>query len=176
MRSVPSINCSFAWRTCLLFSIFSLPYILFSQPTGAQLKKFSPVLQSQWRLRIPEANSLFVVAVNNFSVFKSDMEKNPRVRIVFEYKAANVFLVRTSWNEILTSVLSRKDVLFVDEQRKAREELAVSNLDLSADKVNVVFSKFAGYNGNGIVVSVKENRPDTSDIDFKGRYLSTDMS
>ena len=125
---------------------------------------------------MPEENSLFAVAVNNFSVFKSDMEKNPLVRIVFEYKAANVFLVRTSWNEILTSILSRKDVLFVDEQRKAKEELAVSNLDLSADKVNVVFSKFPGYNGNGVVVSVKENRPDTSDIDFKGRYLSTDMS
>src|SRR5262249_1627814 len=52
----------------------------------------------------------------------------------------------------------------------------VSNLDLSADKVNMVSSRFPNYDGNGIIVSVKENQPDTSDIDLRGRYLSTDLS
>jgi Na+/citrate or Na+/malate symporter len=42
--------------------------------------------------------------------------------------------------------------------------------------VNVIFSKFPNYNGNGTVVSVKENQPDTGDIDFHGRYLATDIS
>ncbi|HEV8504397.1 MAG TPA: S8 family peptidase [Chitinophagaceae bacterium] len=176
MRSVPSINCMLAWKTGLLLSFLSGPCMLLSQPTAQQLKKFSPVLQTQWKLRSPQENSLFTVAVNDFSLFKNDIEKNSHVRIVFEYKAANIFLVRTNWNELMKSVLSRKEVLFVDEQRRAKEELAVSNLDLSADKVNLVFSKFPNYNGNGIVVSVKENRPDTSDIDFHGRYLSTDIS
>ena len=48
----------------------------------------------------------------------------------------------------------------------------VSNLDMSADKVNMIFSRFPNYNGNGIVVSVKENQPDTTDIDFHGRVLN----
>jgi subtilase family protein/type IX secretion system substrate protein len=176
MRSVPSINCMLALKTGLLLSILSVPRILFSQPTEPQLKKFSPVLQKQWSLRLPEENSLFTVSVNNFSLFKSDIEKNSHVKIIFEYKGANVFLIRTNWDELMKSILSRKEVLFVDEQRRAKEELAVSNLDLSTDKVNMIFSKFPNYNGNGIVVSVKENRPDTSDIDFQGRYLSTDIS
>ena len=176
MRSVPSINCIPGLKIGLLFFIFLAPCILFSQPTEPQLKKFSPILQKQWKIRSLNETSVFTIAVNNFSVFKNNIEKNSHVKIVFEYKNANVFLVKTNWNELIKSVLSRDEVLFVDEQRKAKEELAVSNLDLSADKVNMIFSKFRNYNGDGIVVSVKENRPDTTDIDFHGRYLSTDLS
>jgi hypothetical protein len=159
----------------LVFAFFT-PCLLLSQPTEPQLKKLSPILQKQWKVRSLNETSFFTIAVKNFSLFKNDIEKNSHIKIVFEYKRASVFLVRTNWNELIRSVLPRDEVLFVDEQRKAREELAVSNLDLSADKVNLIFSKFPNYNGNGVVVSVKENRPDTSDIDFHGRYLSTDLS
>ena len=176
MRSVPSINCARALKTGLLVLIFSSPCLLFSQPTAPQLKKFSPVLQKQWKLRSPREASVFTIAVGDFSVFKKDIQKNPHVKIIYEYKGSNIFLVQMDWSELIQSVLPRGDVLFVDEQRKAKEELAVSNLDLSMDKVNLVFSKFPNYNGDGVVVSVKENQPDTSDIDFHGRYLSTDIS
>jgi hypothetical protein len=176
MLSVPSTNYAHAWKTGLLVTIFFSPYFLFSQPTGLQLKKFSPVLQGQWKTRSPKETVVFTISVSNFSSFKKDIEKNPHVDIIYEYKSANVFLVRTSWSELMKTILPRSEVLSVDEQRRAKEELAVSNLDLSANKVNLVFSKFPNYNGNGIVVSVKENRPDTSDIDFHGRYLSTNIS
>ena len=174
MRSVPSINCTL--RTALLLFVFLGPYFLLSQPTEPQLKKFSPVLQGQWKARSPKETSVFSIAVADFPRFKNDIEKNPGIKIIFEYKGANVLLVRTSWNEIIKTILPKAEVLFIDEQRKPKEELAVSNLDLSADKVNMIFSRFPNYNGNGIVVSVKENEPDTADIDFHGRYLATDIS
>jgi len=176
MRSVPSINCTLALKAALLLFIFLAPCFLLSQPTAPQFKKFSPLLQTQWKTRSLKETSVFTVAVNNSSLFKNDIEKNSHVKLIYEYKGANVFLVRTDWNELLRSILPRDEVLFVDEHRKAKEELAVSNLDLSADKLNLIFSKFAAFNGNGIVASVKENQPDTSDIDFKDRYLSTDIS
>lgn len=176
MRSVPWINCVFASKIGLLLFVFVVPQFLFSQPTEPQLKKFSPVLQKEWKTKSLKQTSNYTIAVNNFSLFKGDIEKNSHVKIVFEYKSANVFLVRTDWNELIKSILPRNEVLFVDEQRKAKEELAVSNLDLSANKVNVLFSKFPSDNGNGLVVSVKENRPDTSDIDFHGRFMLTDLS
>ena len=174
MRSVPSINCTL--RTALLLFVFLSPYFLLSQPTEPQLKKFSPVLQGQWKARSPKETSVFSIAVTDFPRFKNDIEKNPGIKIIFEYKGANVLLVRTSWSELIKTILPKAEVLFIDEQRKPKEELAVSNLDLSADKVNMIFSRFPNYNGNGIVVSVKENEPDTADIDFHGRYLATDIS
>src|SRR6266404_3869632 len=117
-----------------------------------------------------------MVAVKSSPGFKNSIEKNLLVKIVYEYKGANIFLIKTTWNEVIHTILILDEVLFIDEQRIPKEELAVSNLDLSTDKVNVIFSKFPQYNGNGIAVSVKENRPDTSDIDFHGRYLSTTLS
>ena len=174
MRSVPSTNCTL--RTGLLLFVFLSPYFLFSQPTEPQLKKFSPVLQGQWNARSPKETTVFTIAVNDFPRFKNEIEKDPRVKIIFEYQKANVLLVRTTWNEVIKTILPKAEVLFIDEQRKPKEELAVSNLDMSADKVNMIFSRFPNYNGNGIVVSVKENQPDTTDIDFHGRYLTTDIS
>jgi len=174
MRSVPSTNCTL--RTGLLLFVFLSPYFLFSQPTEPQLKKFSPVLQGQWKARSPKETTVFTIAVNDFPRFKNEIEKDPRVKIIFEYQKANVLLVRTTWNEVIKTILPKAEVLFIDEQRKPKEELAVSNLDMSADKVNMIFSRFPNYNGNGIVVSVKENQPDTTDIDFHGRYLTTDIS
>lgn len=176
MRSVPSINYLLALKPGLLLFICFTPFFLFSQPTGSQLKKFSPILQKQWKTRPLEETSVFVIAVTNSSLFKNDIEKNSQIKIVYEHSTSKVFLVRTNWNELTKSILPRSEVLFIDEQRKAKEELAVSDLDLSTDKVNMIFSKFPTYNGTGTVVSVKENRPDTSDIDFQGRYLSTDLS
>jgi len=176
MRSVPSINCAHKVKTGLLLLISLAPHVLFSQPTEPQLKKFSPLLQKDWKTRSLKETAVFTIVVNSFSSFKNEIEKNPRAKIVYEYRRANVLLVRSSWDELIRTILPRREVLFVDEQRRAREELAVSDLDLSADRVNMIFSKFPNYNGSGIVVSVKENRPDTSDIDFRGRYLSTDVS
>jgi hypothetical protein len=176
MRSVPTVNDMKILKATLILFIFFIPSVIFSQPSESQLRKFSPLLQNKWKGRSAKESSVFIVAVKNFPAFKSKIEGNSNIRIVYEYKGANVFLIRTTWNDVIKTVLPQDEVLFVDEQRTPKEELAVSNLDLSTDKVNMIFSRFPQYNGDGISVSVKENRPDTSDIDFQGRYLSTTLS
>ena len=53
-----------------------------------------------------------------------------------------------------------------------RNELQVNDLDLSANKINKVHNEFPSLNGTGLVLSIKENLPDTTDIDITGRYIS----
>jgi hypothetical protein len=174
MQSVPSIN--YVGKLVAFFAllVFLFPGTVFSQ--NLLLKKFSLPLQKKWSAKQTRQSFSFVIAVTDFSTFKKAMEKNNAVRIIYEYPGANVFLIKTTWNELVQTILPKEEVLFIDEHREAKEELAVSNLDLSTNKVNVNFSKFPKYNGNGLAVSVKENRPDTADIDFHGRYLSTSLS
>lgn len=175
MRSVPSIN----WvgrGLAALFFVFFIPQMILSQPTGAQFKKLSLPLQKSSRERADKESSIFIIQVKNFLPFKSRLDSASHVKIIYEYRYANIFLIRTTWGDVLRTVLPADEVLFVDEHRSAKEELAVSNLDLSMDKVNLIFARFPQYNGDGVVVSVKENRPDTEDIDFHGRYLSTTLS
>src|SRR5205809_4229453 len=105
MRFVPSTNCTL--RTVLLLFVFLSPYFLFSQPTEPQLKKFSPVLQGQWKARSPKETTVFTIAVNDFPRFKNEIEKDSRVKIIFEYQKANVLLVRTTWNEVIKTILPK---------------------------------------------------------------------
>ena len=47
-------------------------------------------------------------------------------------------VVKTTWGEMLKNILPKAEVVFIDEQRTPKEEMAVSDLDLSANKVNVI--------------------------------------
>jgi len=158
----------------LAISLISTPVV--SQPSEAQLKKLSLPLKEKWTKKSSKEVSVFIVAVKNFESFQLESKKDAEIKIIYEYKATNTFLIKTTWQQVITAILPQDEVLFVDEQRKPKEELAVSNFDLSTNKVNVVFSKFPQFNGAGLVVSVKEDRPDTADIDFHGRYLTTSLS
>jgi hypothetical protein len=72
---------------------------------------------------------------------------------------------------ILYDLLSKPDhIIFADSWRNPVEEVAVSNIDMSVNRVTTLHRYFPVFDGNGMHVSVKENRPDTADIDFKGRY------
>ena len=174
MQSVPSIN--FVSVNLLALLILFTPYSIFSQPTESQLKKFSLPLQKKWKETSANESSYFIIAVKDSRVFKNEIAAEPRIKIVYEYPSANVLLLKAKWDEVIKTIVPNNEVLFVDEQRIPKEERAVSDLDLSTDKVNLLFSKYPQYNGNNLVVSVKENRPDTGDIDFHGRYLPTTLT
>ena len=79
--------------------------------------------------------------------------------------------------EINSVFLPLPGIIFIEKgNRMAKEEIQVGNLDLSVNKINLAHRNFPLVNGDGITVSVKENKPDTTDIDFKGRFLSTNLS
>jgi hypothetical protein len=65
-------------------------------------------------------------------------------------------------------------VRFIDvADRKAREELSVEKADFSLNTITSVHNLFPQIQGKGITVSVKERLFDTTDIDFKGRIITS---
>lgn len=174
MQFVPSINFVTVGLLGLLLA-FS-PHAGFSQPTELQLKKLSLPLQKKWTATSGNESSIFIIAVKDTRTFKNKIASESRVKIVYEYPAASLLLLRAKWSDVLKIIVPSDEVLFIDEQRTPKEERSVSDLDLSADKVNLLFSKYPQFNGNNLVVSVKENRPDTEDIDFHGRYVPTTLT
>src|SRR5687767_1225422 len=169
MQSVPSINFfSKAGKAGLLFFILLLPFLSFSQINRSEIKKFSPNLREQQSRQGREGVSNFVIAVSDTFGFRDFIVKNPGINSIYQYPGAGIFLVRTSWKELYEKIIPRQDVVFIDVLRVPKEEVAVSNLDLSTNKVNWVHARFPQFNGQSLTVSVKENLPDTADIDFKG--------
>jgi hypothetical protein len=163
-------------RAFFVLFIFSLPLLSYSQINESFLKKYSPTLLEQRSRLLSGKPDTFVITVSGHSAFKEFIAKAPRIFTIYEYPLVNTFLVETNWAEINEKVITRPDVLFIDIQRTAKEEVAVSNLDISANKINKLHSIYPQYNGTGLNVSVKENRPDTADIDFKGRYSTTSLT
>ncbi|HMJ47282.1 MAG TPA: S8 family serine peptidase, partial [Ferruginibacter sp.] len=93
------------------------------------------------------------------------------------YDSVSFYMISATIKELNELVLPLSNVLYADDgNRTPKEEVQVNNLDLGTNKINAVHRKFPQWNGEGLTVSVKENRPDTTDIDFEGRYLSTSLT
>jgi hypothetical protein len=163
-------------RAVFVFISVLLSFLSFSQIHPELVKKFSPTLQQQLIIKKQDQSSQFVIAVSDVSVFTLFLKKNPGIPVVYGFTLTNTFIIRATWRDIIEKILPRPEVLFIDEQRTAKEEVAVSNLDMSTNKVNLLHHRFAAYNGQTITASVKENRPDTADADLKGRYIFTPSS
>ncbi|HLF45858.1 MAG TPA: S8 family serine peptidase [Chitinophagaceae bacterium] len=93
------------------------------------------------------------------------------------FGSISFFESMVSREDLISRIILLPEVIFVEDgNRIPNEEVRVSNLDLSLNKINKVHRQFPLLNGDGLTVSVKENKPDTADIDFKGRFLSTHLS
>ncbi len=84
--------------------------------------------------------------------------------------------LKTSWKWLERNVLSQPSVLFIAPASKAFVERELTGFDLSANKGNLTHRTWPLINGSGRTISIKENKLDTADIDFKGRYVSSSLA
>jgi hypothetical protein len=139
--------------------------------------KISPLLlQAIWEGKIKGKTSFRITAVCNTIPNKINTPSfNPEK--IFSAGSYAVFSITGTVNEIFQQLLPSDKILFIESGlRIPKEELLLERLDISANKINLVHSLYPGWNGTGRVVSVKENKPDTLDIDFTGRFLTTNLS
>lgn len=157
--------------------IFFFFYLSFSLPAFAQIEnpeKRSPLLKHIEFGKDQLAISPYLLIVKDSVSFHQLLKKNKiPIRNLHFYDAGNIASIDLSWAEINSYLLESDIVLFIDKKRKPVEEMQVKEFDLSANKVSLVHKIYPQWNGDSLTVSVKEHRPDTGDIDFKGRYINT---
>ena len=120
---------------------------------------------------------LLEIAIKNDKIPAEIWKPAYQTQKIFESPAFSVYRLSATAEEINSVLLSLPGIIFIEKgNRMAKEEIQVGNLDLSVNKINLAQRNFQSINGDGITVSVKENKPDTTDIDFKGRFLSTNLS
>ncbi|MES2371897.1 MAG: S8 family peptidase [Bacteroidota bacterium] len=131
------------------------------------LWKLSPALLSN----IPDERSTkwmsLLVGVSSVSLFE---KQHPSVSIKTVESSVHALALQVAgaW---ISNALSDTNIIFIAEARKPFIERELTGFDLSANRVNKVHRVWPAINGNGLTVSIKENRMDTLDIDLKGRYL-----
>jgi hypothetical protein len=139
--------------------------------------KLSPGLISEIKNKRIGDRLLLQVTIRNNSIPAEIYKPVYQTQKIFESSSFSVYRLVASPGEMSSVFLQLPGIIFIEKgNRIPKEELQVGNLDLSVNKINLAHRNFSSINGDGVVVSVKENKPDTTDIDFKGRFLSTHLS
>ncbi|WP_166437060.1 S8 family peptidase [Niastella caeni] len=165
-------------QTGLLLLILSLTVQLVQAQPVVILpdRKLSPVLQNNIKLLTNKQEQVFWIVTSNIdSARKYFTQQRIPVRIL-EERTGGLLVVSAKGAIIHSQVLTLPFVRFVDVPRQPHEELAIGSFDNSLNTINLVHSRFPQLTGSNLVVSIKENKPDTTDIDFRGRYISTPLS
>ncbi len=157
----------------LCFYIFSAGYL------QAQHKSYepriSPSLQSSPLLDLKK--TLYIVTVQNRTIPKELQRIDPNLVSLGCYDSLCFYSLYSTLAELKEKVLPVSAVLFIESGRRIpREEILISSLDISTNRINVVHDRYPVLNGAGINTSLKENKPDTNDIDIRGRYLSSPLA
>ena len=158
----------------ILFSVF-ITHCSFAQVNDNT--KLSPGLSNDIKNAKIIGRLLVEITIKNDKIPAEVWKPAYRAQKIFESSTFSVFKLVATPEEINKVLLPLPGIIFIEKgNRIPKEEIQVGNLDLSVNKINLAHRNFPLINGDGITVSVKENKPDTTDIDFKGRFLSTDLS
>ena len=148
---------------------FSVETFVWLQPANNDWK-LSPALFKKVRENKIIYPGYFLITVFENAVFEKWVIQN---KIVFKNTTAkNTYILAVADEVIFNQLLVSDLINYISQYNTAPvEELQINSLDLSANKINLLQSKIRSLNGDGLVISIKENKFDTADIDFAGRYI-----
>ncbi len=120
----------------------------------------------------PDSTDFYIVSDSPAAIKKMLAQNGVPFTIKYEY--GNTLQLKASLLAVHRYLLPDSRVSFIDiANRRAKEEVSISGFDYTINTVNQLHTLFPADKGANTVVSVKENRPDTADVDFTGRWLPT---
>ncbi|MBL6445189.1 S8 family peptidase [Fulvivirga sp. 29W222] len=148
----------------------------YAQPVN-HFWKLSPNLLSLQKSLTSTEDEVFIIKTKDLNQCKKNLQKAGSVKIIQEYALSNTLTIQTSLKYINENILPSPLVLYISRQSVTpKEESLVLDLNLNVNKVNLVHDSAPNLNGTGSNISIKEQRFDETDIDFKGRVLSSSLS
>ena len=171
----------------------SKQWFIIDHQTASLLTRNSPLMvehveaaNNDWKLSpalLQKKNALqkgsynFLISASDPGSFESLIAANSsRATIIRTIEKYHLFLVKTSIDFIEQTLLENEYVQSVDMRlNSAKEETVINDYDNSANSINLLFAAYPGINGTNLTASVKENRFDYSDIDFKNRIKTSGL-
>ncbi|MGB8190407.1 MAG: S8 family serine peptidase, partial [Chitinophagaceae bacterium] len=134
--------------------------------------KLSPTLLQS--LKKKDAVPRLLISVTDADEFKRVFIR--QLTIVHQYNE-HVLIIQLNNSSALETLQASPLLLFADlAERQPKEELIIDGFDLGTNRVNAVHNRFPSITGEGLMLSVKENRFDSTDIDLKGRTVNSSVA
>jgi hypothetical protein len=141
------------------------------------VQKLSPSLIQKMKITSSTKKTAYIITLRGRQLPKEIENDSFKPRLLNCYHDLCFYSVNASFDELQQKILLLPQVIFAeDTNRFPREEQLIGSLDMSANRINLVHHRFPQWNGLGLTASVKENKPDTSDLDIRGRYKSSPLS
>jgi hypothetical protein len=157
------------YRLLVLFALFVMVEAKSQEHSSLFSKKFSPSLYTSLFSQ-PTINKEDSIVVK--VVFRNIKNIGKRFKIIQKYVPAGVAIIKLS-NSQLIELVNDSNIIFIDQQRHPKEELTTGAVDFSVNDTRYAQNQFPYINGDSILISIKEQRFDSADIDFKGRVYIT---
>jgi hypothetical protein len=131
--------------------------------------RISPSLQAK-----PAAYFQNQTSLKEFIIEMRPGSPAPQVNgVVVRPAGRNMYIMTATGAAIWKIMSSDLTFLYLDEQLRPSTETGVLVYDMTANRINVAWNEFQALKGEGQVVSVKENRMDTNDIDLLRRSVTS---
>ncbi|MGN6419367.1 MAG: S8 family serine peptidase [Pseudobacter sp.] len=141
-----------------------------SQPPGSRL---SPAAVKKTAENQPTA---WWLICKDTALLRKSLIKTGSPPILRQDPRTGLTVLRATGPQVQALLAEKELVSYADKPRLPREELATVTFDASANQLNTVHHWFPGIQGQNKILSLKERRPDSSDIDFRGRFRSTSLA
>jgi len=161
-------------RTSIIFLLFTLLTCTTMAAQDPMLKCSHPLQQWVLGKKYIGEQHLFYVGVSNKADFEKETDLSV-VQIIKSYNSDKLLLIKCEMQHFYQNVIVLESVKFADVGvQTATEELIVPGHNLFVNNIRYIHSKRPDLDGRGTVLSVKEFRYDTSDVDFRNRNQSGD--
>lgn len=138
--------------------------------------KMSPSLEKKWALLFNEKKATTcIITTNNLDELQAYLnhQQIPVQKIDFLSGSVVAFIDNKS---TLRKLVNQVFVLFVDEFQAAHTEASIIGYNRSFHGINALDYIFPGINGKNIVVGVKEQNMDQTDLDLHQRVLPSTLA
>ncbi|NCU02726.1 MAG: S8 family serine peptidase [Chitinophagaceae bacterium] len=136
------------------------------------MEKLSPLLRQQINRINKAEEGLYNIICTDLAQLHKLLKQYPAVKLVTTYPATNMAVIQCT-SVTLQQLLDHALIRFADKKQQPKEELLFGFVDYAFNRISTIQHYYPSLNGNGIVVSVKEQYFDTTDIDLKGRTLTS---
>lgn len=150
-----------------------IPYAHKVLEAGNQWKLSPALLQAEAN---PQSKrTTYYIQVKQLSEFLSFVKNHSGEVIIKQVsKDANVAAINTTYDFVINQLLPLDNILFIEQQlQQPKEETVINDYDKSVNSINLFYAMHPAINADGLTVSVKETWFDTTDIDFKSRYINS---
>lgn len=136
--------------------------------------KLSPVAEKETGKQ-PATVNYIITGTSTESLINALQHLQGQLKIIASNPQSNSMVVICK-PALLKDLLQLKEIIFIDVQQKAQTEISIIGYDRSFHGVNALDYRIPGANGKNIVVGVKEQQMEQTDLDLYKRVLPSSLA